>query len=142
MIDRNRLEVEKEILEERLGNDMFKFINIESEEPILALAVVTNSGNLYTLVVELDDFPDARPDVYVAKMLKDAFGNNMEDPSHCMHTLSSKNEWTQICHYSAANWEANISLLLVYVRCAMWLNAYEAHLQDPSHKPIDHWLGS
>ena len=69
---------------------------------------------------------------------KDKDGNDLSGTSACMHTLSSEHGWTRICHYGYNDWTPAVSLFKVYVRCHLWLEMYEAHLQTGN--PIDYYL--
>ena len=62
----------------------------------------------------------------------------MNSPSASMHTLSSENGWTRICHYGCNSWTPNVSLYKVYIKCRLWLEMYETHLR--TGKPIDYYL--
>lgn len=107
-------------------------------KPCLLMAARTNAHNVYTLHIELDQFPNSVPKVFVRKMLRTYYGDFMNDCSANMHTLTSEHGWTRICHYGYESWTPNVSLYKIYVKCRLWLEAYEAHLQ--TGKPLDTWL--
>ena len=98
----------------------------------------TNSGNIYTLRIELDAFPESVPKVFVTKMLYDKFGLPLDTGNAAMHVLRSENGCTQICHYSSSSWTNRVSLYKVYIKCRLWLEMYEAHLR--TGEPIDYYL--
>lgn len=140
-MDKERYLAEYEVLSQRVPKNAFRFFNIEKHskgKPYLRIAVITKSGNLYNLHIDLSDFPALIPPVFVMKMLKDKDGNDLSDTSACMHTLSSEHGWTRICHYGYNDWTPAVSLFKVYVRCHLWLEMYEAHLR--TGKPIDYYL--
>ena len=92
------------------------------------MAVKTQNGKIYTIRINLDQFPSEIPKVYVTQMLCMKNGDLMDGPSHCMHTLESENGWTSICHYDSNDWTPQVSLYLIYLKCKLWLDMYEAHL--------------
>ena len=137
-MERRRFELERRVLTGHLGADLFKFFNVDSSNTYVELGTRTNSGNIYTLHVELDNFPFDIPHVYVKRMLTDKDGNALDKPSSAMHVLSPKNGWTRICHYGSASWTPTVSIFKVFVKCRLWLDMYELHLQ--TGKPIDYYL--
>lgn len=140
MIDARRYRTEVEILRMSLPDNMFKFYDMDTDEPYLKIAAVTNSKKIYTLRINLDEFPESMPKVFVTKMLKSKIGNDLCSPSHEMHTLGSEYGFTRICHYGNTSWRNDISLNKVYLKCRVWLEAYEAHLQTGDN--IADYLGS
>lgn len=138
-MDQQRYLLEKEVLrKQRFPENAYRFVDIGKEKPYLRMAAKTNSGKVYTLHMDLREFPDQIPPVYVTTMLKDKKGEDLAHASSSMHTLSSENGWTRICHYGANAWTPMVSLFRIYVKCRLWLEAYEAHLS--SGKPIDFYL--
>lgn len=124
-----RYHAEIEALSLSLPPNMFKFCDMDTDKPYLKMAVLTNSKKLYTLRVDLDQFPESIPKVFVTQMLKSKSGNDLNGPSHEMHTLSSEHGFTRICHYGNSSWRPDVALNKVYLKCRVWLEAYEAHLK-------------
>ena len=88
-------------------------------KPCLLMAARTNAHNVYTLHIELDQFPNSVPKVFVRKMLRTYYGDFMDDCSANMHTLTSEHGWTRICHYGYESWTPNVSLYKIYVKCRL-----------------------
>lgn len=129
MMTAARYHAEVAALQLSLPPNMFKFCDMDSDLPYLKMVAITNSKNIYTLRVDLDQFPESIPKVFVTKMLKSKFGKDLNSPSHEMHTLSSEHGYTRICHYGNSSWAPNVALNKVYLKCRVWLEAYEAHLK-------------
>lgn len=139
MIDNHRYLLEKEVLKkENFPESAYRFVGIGTKEPYVRMAAKTNSGKVYTLHIELDEFPEFVPEVYVTQMLKDKDGNDMDHPSVALHTLRAKNGWTRICHYGPDAWTPGVSLYRIYIKCRLWLETYEAHLVTGN--PLDFYL--
>lgn len=138
MMKFNRYKAEQEVLEAKLPSNIYRFMDMDTSMPYLVMAARTNSGNIYTLRIELDMFPENIPKVFVTKMLYDYDFNPLDSPSSSMHTLNSENGCTQICHYGGSSWTNRVSLYKVYIKCRLWLEIYEAHLS--TGEPIDHYL--
>ncbi len=138
MITNDRLELEKSVLERKLPSNAYKFMDIGTDKPYLVIAAKTNRGNIYTLRIELDQFPAEIPKAFINKMLKNKTGGMMNGISAAMHTLTSEGGRTRICHYGYDSWNPNVSLYKVYVKCRLWLEMYELHLDNG--KPIDYYL--
>lgn len=137
MIDDLRLQNEMDALKRYLHPNAFRFMDIGTPNPYFVCGVKTNNGKLYTLRINLDEFPESVPKVFVMQMLKTKTGEEMSDCSASMHTLTSENGWTRICHYGN-NWKTNVSLWRVIYKCLLWLNMYELHLQ--TGEDIDTYL--
>ena len=137
-MDQKRYRLEYAVLANRLGENLFKFFNVGRADAYLVAGARTNRGNIYTLRIELGDFPNDVPEVYVTKMLCDRRGNPLDSPSAEMHVLPAKNGLTRICHYGRESWTPKVSLFKVYVKCRLWLEMYELHLQTGHH--IDYYL--
>ena len=137
MFDRQRYEAEVALLRRKLSPGVWHF-DLNRERPFLAMAVKTKSGNLYTIQIELDRFPQAVPKVFVTRMLRDHDGEAMNEARHSLHTLSSEHGWTRICHYGQESWTPGVSLYKIYIKCALWLNIYEVHLK--TGKPMEYYL--
>lgn len=139
MMTAGRYHAEIAALSLSLPPNMFRFCDMDSDMPYLKMVAITNSKKMYTIRVDLDKFPESIPKVFVTKMLKNKFGRDLNSPSHGMHTLSSEHGYTQICHYGSYSWRPDVSLNKVYLKCRVWLEAYEAHLQ--TGKNICEYLG-
>lgn len=137
-MERNRFERERQVLLGHLGANLFRFFNVDSSDTYVVMGARTNSGNVYTLRVELDDFPFDIPPVYVTQMLTDIDGNPLDEVSAEMHVLTPKNGRTRICHYGPASWTPAVSIFKVFVKCRLWLEMYELHLK--TGRPIDYYL--
>lgn len=137
-MDNERYLAEFSVLSRRIPENAFRFFGIGSRSSYLRIGAITNSGNVYTLHIELSNFPESIPPVYVTQMLRNKEGEEMSSASAAMHTLSSEHGWTRICHYGYNAWTPAISLFKVYVRCRLWLEMYEAHLRTGN--PIDYYL--
>lgn len=138
-MDRSRLMAEENLLRRKFPSNVFQFIGKENpESTYLRIAAKTNSGNVYTLHMDLKGFPVQQPKVFVTKMLKTKSGINLDCTSATMHTLPSERGWTRICHYGYKAWTPFVSLYKVYVKCRLWLEMYESHLR--TGHDIDYYL--
>lgn len=140
MISARRYRAEVSFLQLSLPNNMFRFCDMDSDKPYVKMVAITNSKTTYTLRVDLDEFPETMPKVFVTKMLQSKLGVNLDSPSHAMHTLSSEYGFTRICHYGSQSWKPEVTLNKVYLKCRVWLEAYEAHLETGLN--ICDYLGS
>ncbi len=140
MITAGRYHAEVAALGLSLPPNMFRFCDMDSDTPYLKMVAITNSKNMYTIRIDLDQFPESIPKVFVTKMLKSKSGHDLNSPSHEMHTLSSEHGYTRICHYGNSSWRHDVALNKVYLKCRVWLEAYEAHLQ--TGKNICEYLGT
>lgn len=139
MFDQKRYEAELALLRRKnILDGAWKFVDLNGERPVLAAAVKTKVGNLYTIQIELARFPQDVPKVFVTQMLHTADGTAMKSSSSSMHTLGSEHGWTRICHYGSGSWTPAVSLYKIYVKCALWLNCYEEHLR--TGRPMDYYL--
>lgn len=137
-MDKERYQAELCLLARKLPSNAFRFFYEGVDEPYLRIGAKTNSGNVYTLHMDLSSFPVSQPKVFVTKMLKDRSGSDMCGTSSSMHTLSSERGWTRICHYGVSSWTPHVTLYKVYVKCRLWLEMYETHLR--TGQPIDYYL--
>lgn len=138
-MDKERLQAEESLLARKFTPNVFRFFNRETPSTAyLRIGAKTNQGNVYTLHMDLSDFPVQQPKVFVTRMLKNKMGVDLDSPSASMHTLTSENGWTRICHYGTNSWTPNVSLYKVYVKCRLWLEMYETHLR--TGKNIDYYL--
>lgn len=138
MMTQQRLQAERQALSQFLPPNAYRFMDMDTDFPYVLMAVKTNRGNVYTLRVDLCYFPDEVPDVFVTRMLKDRYGQKMDSVSADMHTLESRYGYTAICHYGYDSWTPRVSLAKVYVKCRLWLEMYELHLQTGNE--IDYYL--
>ena len=100
--------------------------------------IYTTAGD-YTVRIELMSFPDQVPAAGVTRLLNDRMGNPLDTCNGLMHVLNC--DWqggTRICHYGPRSWTPNVSLYKVFIKCRLWLELYELHLQ--TGKPIDHFV--
>ncbi len=141
MMDNQRYEAEKGVLIEKLGSNLVKFMDMNTSRPYVLMGARTNRGNTYTLKVELQDFPNQVPKVFITapkRPLCDRSGSPMTEASASMHTLPAENGCTRICHYGFSSWKNNVALYKVYIKARMWLEVYEMHLQ--TGHPLNHYL--
>lgn len=129
-MDTYRQSLEEQVIRYYMGGDKsFAFGDLATSKPYLRIAAKTNNEKFYILRMDLQDFPNRLPCVYVETMLSDCHGNPMNSASKLNHTLKlHPNGWTQICHYRPDDWTPNQSLWLIYIRCVLWLNIYEQTL--------------
>ena len=102
------------------------------------MAAKTNGGTIYTLRIELSEFPTSIPKVFVNKMLYTKSGDAMNGCSAAMHTLSAENGKTRICHYGIDAWNPYVSIYKIYVKCRFWWSTYQ--LQLKTGKPMNYYL--
>ena len=138
MMDEERLKAEKLVLSKKIPSQAYRFMDMDKDLPYIVMAAKTNRGNLYTLRIELDKFPNESPKAFVTKMLKNKDGEEMSDCSAAMHTLSAENGHTRICHYGYDSWTPMVSIYKIYVKCRLWLEMYELHLQTGND--MDYYL--
>lgn len=138
MMDEERLKAEKLVLEKKLPSNAYRFMDMDTDYPYIVMAAKTNRGNIYTLRIELNGFPETKPEVYITKKLFMKSGMPMPEYSPSMHTLGSKDGLTQICHYADSLWTPMVSIYKVYVKCRLWLEMYELHLQTGNN--MDYYL--
>lgn len=137
-MDNERYQAELSVLRSRLPENVYHFSGIGTSNPYVLMAARTNSRNVYTIKIELGNFPMGVPKVFVMKMLKTKGGEEMRNCSATMHTLQSENGHTRICHYGPSSWTPNVSIYKIYVKCRLWLEMYEAHLRTGNN--IDYYL--
>ena len=124
-----RLTEEKSVLQRYLPSNTYVFKDLATSSPYILMAAKTNRGHVYTLRIDLASFPNSLPPAFVTRMLKTRDGDEMDGASASMHTLSSDHGYTRICHYGSSSWAPNVSIYKVYVKCRLWLEMYELHLQ-------------
>lgn len=138
MMDSSRYQAELRVLQNKLSSNLYRFMDMTTSAPYIIMAAKTNRGNIYTLRIDLRDFPTCIPKVFVQKMLYTKNGEPMNSCSASMHTLTSEHGWTRICHYGSNAWTPGVSIYKVYVKCRLWLEVYEQHLK--TGKPLDYYL--
>lgn len=138
MITNDRLEKELSVLRRKIPKNAYKFMDLGTSKPYLLIGAKTKKGNIYTIRIELDKFPEEIPKAFINKMLYNKSGEPMNGCSASMHTLDSEGGRTRICHYGTNSWNHFVSLYKVYVKCALWLDMYELHLY--SGKPMEYYL--
>lgn len=138
MIDNERYQAELMVLRHKLPSSAYRFMDMNTSHPYIVMAARTNAGNIYTLRIELAEFPTDIPRAFVTKMLYTRTGTAMDSPSASMHTLTSEHGWTRICHYGNASWTPYVSIYKIYVKCRLWLEMYELHLK--TGKNMDYYL--
>ena len=139
MLTPQRLAMERAVLARKLPANTYHFCNMQTDCPFLAVAARTNSGTIYTVRIELMNFPDQVPAAGVTRMLCDRMGRPLDTCDGQMHVLNC--DWqsgTRICHYGTLSWTPNVSLYKVFIKCRLWLELYELHLR--TGKPIDHFV--
>ena len=138
MMDEKRLSAEKKVLAFKLPPSSYKFMDMDTNNPYIVMAAKTNSGIIYTIRIDLVDFPNSKPEAFVRKMLQTKTGAPMSGASAAMHTLTSKYGFTQICHYADSAWTSMESIYKVYIKCRLWLEMYDLHLK--TGKTMDYYL--
>jgi len=128
------------ILQEKFKDKTFKFVDLNTSNPYLVIAQQTNSGKIYTIKIDLSNFPENVPDAIITnpKPLKLFTGEPLITPSHPMHTLGEIGGCTKICHYGPQQWHPNVSLYKIIVKIRVWLEAYETYLQ--TGVPLNNYL--
>lgn len=138
MLDKQRLQMETEVLNYYLPSTAYRFMDMNTSNPYLVMGMLTNNKKTYTVRIDLADYPENVPQVYVTKMLRTKDGKVMDSASASMHTLTSKYGFTRICHYGPNSWSYRVSLYKVYIKCRLWLEMYELHMK--TGKPLDYYL--
>ena len=139
MLTQQRLAMERAVLARKLPPNTYHFCNMQTDCPFLAVAARTNAGNIYTVRIDLRNFPNQVPAAGVTRLLNDRMGNPLDTCNGLMHVLNC--DWqggTRICHYGPRSWTPNVSLYKIFIKCRLWLELYELHLQ--TGKPIDHFV--
>lgn len=133
-----RQRIEEKVLRHYLPSNTFVFKDLSTNNPYVLMAARTNNGKIYTIRIDLGNFPESVPKAFVTKMLKDKNGRAMDSTSGSMHTLTSEHGYTRICHYNSSAWNPNVSIYKVYIKIRLWLEMYELHLKNG--KPLDYYL--
>ena len=138
MMDDTRCRLEQQVLRQHLPENLYRFCDMGKPAPYLLAGARTNCGNLYTLRIELAEFPQHIPKVFLTRMLHDRAGRPLSGASASMHTLSSEGGRTRLCHFGYDSWTPAVSLFKIYMKCRLWLEMYEQHLRFG--QPIDYYL--
>jgi hypothetical protein len=135
-----RLKKEYTILQTKLKENTFRFLDFNTVKPNLVVGQQTNSGQVYTIKIDLSDFPNSIPDAFITnpKPLRTCTGEVMLGASHTMHTLVGVDGCTKVCHYGPQHWSSNVSLYKVVIKIRVWLEAYETHLK--TGEPLSNYL--
>ena len=126
MMTPERESAERYVLSRKLPENAYRFMDLNSANPYLVMAAITNRGNLYTLRIELNDFPNKIPAMYVTKRLLLKSGQPIPENDINMNTLKCDDKMTGIRYQE--HWDPNISLYMVYYRGKIWLDNYEHYL--------------
>jgi ubiquitin-protein ligase len=146
-MDPARLKIERHVMQTYFPH-RHAFVNMEDpSQAYLDVGLKTSSGRTYRLRVNIPpDFPNSVPAVYVTypepDTLCDAAAKPLyqASPSHSMHLLQPDGKFVRLCHYKQENWFPGVTLYKVVLKCLIWLEAYQSHLQDG--KPLDYYLRS
>lgn len=77
MMNQQRLQAEKTVLEQHLKPNTYQFFDMDTEHPYLMVGAMTNSGHVYTLKFMLEDFPYQIPPVCVMNPLRSKMGKKL-----------------------------------------------------------------
>ena len=132
-----RYQFELDLLKQLLPLDRFKFSNGADSQELL-LVTEPAPGKWYVLKFYLENFPDSLLDVTVhhPKPLKMKDGTLMTNASLAMHCLGERDGCTKLCLYK--DWDVKFTLVQVFLRSALWLQAYEWHLETGNN--LDYYL--
>ena len=131
-MDKERLRAEQDILERKMPENSYRFMDLDTTKPYLVLAVKTNRGNVYTLRIELDEFPNNVPKMYVKNKIMLKSGQPIPENDDFCNTLNHKDGMIGIRHYAQNSWTSMISLYRVYLRGMMWLENYDNYMFNNS----------
>ena len=130
-----RLDLEKEIVNKKLGDDFDCFFDRHSEPRVVGWVTTTCEMNDYELTLNLGpNYPDERPKLYVTcpTWLKKYGGHgylNDLGTSHDFHIWDNgPDNCIQICH--SGKWDATYTCVGVFLRGILWLEFYEAYLRN------------
>lgn len=127
-----RLAIESRNLERSFDHDKVKWINPTGDTQV-EVKVTCSNGKNYTIRVYLpSDFPNSCPEVVVISLssglLARKDGSLMSMMNGYDHILSSKDGYTQICHFRPHLWRDNNTIHQVIMKGLHWLEAYELYL--------------
>lgn len=129
---RQRILDEKALLEKTLSQ--FRLHRIGNEWCFIGWQTASIRNCKFQLMLPVPKhYPHQMPDLYVtAPNVLNRYGggtiNEMEG-SHAFHTGSKGPQGcVSICHYKDSNWDASCSLLGVFTKGVLWVEAYTSHL--------------
>lgn len=142
-MDTARLKIEQTILERSFPGRYQ--LRAEGMFIILEVLLRVSAGSHFRLMLRIaPDYPSSIPQAFIKEpaILKDFHGHDLVriSPSHPMHLLKPEARMVQLCHYRQENWHSNVTLYKVVLKCLIWLEAYQNHLQ--SGRPLTDFLGS
>lgn len=127
-MDEVRLRAEQDVLSRKIPENLYRFMDMDTNKPYLVMAAKTNRGNIYTLRIELDEFPNKVPKMYVKNRILLKSGQSIPENDEALNTLYHKDGMTGIRHYGQNIWTPMVTLYRVYLQGKMWLENYEDHL--------------
>lgn len=127
-MDKERLRAEQDILERKMPKNSYRFMDMDTNKPYLVLAAKTNRGIIYTLRIELDEFPKNVPEMYVKNKIMLKSGQLIPENDETLKTLNHKDGMTGIRHYGQDAWTPMVCLYRVYLQGVMWLENYDNYL--------------
>lgn len=130
MMDDERLKAEQDVLKKILLDNIYRFMDMDTLRPYIIMAAKTNRGNLYTLRIDLENFPEMVPNMYVKNRILLKSGLPVFENDEVLKTLYYKDDMIGIRHYSKEAWSPMVSLYHVYIRGIMWLEMYEQYLNN------------
>ena len=99
----DRYQIELGVLQNStIKSKQYKFMDMDTPYPYLAVAIQTNSLRCYVVKIDLsDNYPYNIPKVFITspKPLLTRSGGSMLQASHSMHTLTGENGCVRVCHY-------------------------------------------
>lgn len=139
----DRYQIELGVLQNStIKSKQYKFMDMDTPYPYLAVAIQTNSLRCYVVKIDLsDNYPYNIPKVFITspKPLLTRSGGSMLQASHSMHTLTGENGCVRVCHYGYEDWAPNrIILYQIIIKVRIWLEMYECHLK--TGKTLDEFL--
>lgn len=105
--------------------------------------VTTNAKKTYGLRLYVpNDVPNSVPEVVITypNPIKDRYGISLasKGASSTMHLLTPIDTYPKICTYRATNWSPNRTFYNVLIKCRIWLEAFDGHINTGN--PIDYYL--
>ena len=90
MITYSRLLKEQEVLAAHMQPNTYQFMDMDTRNPYVIMAAMTNSGKVYTLKIHLEQFPESVPQVEVLNPLKDKNGKRCSSLVWGADTMQSR----------------------------------------------------
>ena len=132
LTQRKRLAFENSIIKTYFYPNEIEWID-RNDDTKLEIDVTCSSDSNYTLRIYLPpDYPNSCPAMVVRSssgLLRRKNGTFLDSNSGTDHTLSSKDGYTQICHFLPRSWKGDKTLFEIIMKGRTWLEAYEIHLQ-------------